>query len=306
MNMTRSGQPSAVPGSRYQRLSFTRHKLPPAWRVTVFLTAVLLVTGFLVALLGSLGVRSASGAFWDPRRYLTAEVVTLVVVVASTLAFIRREHRAPAEVGLRARSVLATALEGSVWGLAASTLLVGVIFLLHGYSIQGLHTHGSRLLAYLVLWLGGFALLGLAEELTWRAYPLATLAERFGFWPAAVTLSIVFGALHLTKAGGSVADVLSVALFGLFWCYTVRQTGAIWFAVGFHGAFNFFSLYVYGSRNGGELLPGRLLESHFTGAAWLTGGHAGAEASLLAFPLIALLFVALRVRHPKARAIAAS
>jgi hypothetical protein len=64
-------------------------------------------------------------------------------------------------------------------------------------------------------------------------------SPRRRFWPAAILLSLAFAGDHLVKPMENAPDILSLVLFGLFTCYTVRRTGSLWFAIGFHAAFDF-------------------------------------------------------------------
>ena len=74
-------------------------------------------------------------------------------------------------------------------------------------------------------------------------------------------------------------------------CYSVLRTGTLWFAVGFHIAFDYMQLFVIGTPNGKLIPVGRLLNVTFNGPAWLTGGVLGTEASFLMYPMIALAWL---------------
>jgi len=76
----------------------------------------------------------------------------------------------------------------------------------------------------------------------------------------------------------------------------VLRTGTLWFAVGYHAAFDFMQLFVIGTRNGSAVPVDHLLDTSFPGPAWLTGGQLGTEASWLTYPLLALAFAYLYVR----------
>ena len=68
------------------------------------------------------------------------------------------------------------------------------------------------------------------------------------------------------------------------------RTGSLWFAAGFHFAFDFMQFFVIGTRNGSETPQGTLLNVSFPGPAWVNGGPLGTEASYFIFPLtVALL-----------------
>jgi len=140
------------------------------------------------------------------------------------------------------------------------------------------------------------------EEFLFRGYAQVTLAEAIGFWPAAVVLSSVFGLIHLIfKPHEDWIDLLSVALYGMFWCLTLRRTGSLWFAVGFHAASDYTDMIVFAepnSGNDGKPLPGHLLDLQFHGPDWLTGGPRGTEASLLVFVVLAGLFYFFNRAYP--------
>jgi len=77
----------------------------------------------------------------------------------------------------------------------------------------------------------------------------------------------------------NVADALSVGLIGLFLCLTVRRTGTLWFAIGFHFAFDFAALSLLGAPNTGNM--GKAAEGHLL--------------------VIALLFALFHFRHRQVR-----
>ena len=266
------------------------------WRLVAFIMVWLGCYFVLLLAAFALGLPSVGG-MWDPARFLPMETINLVSVAVATLVLGCLERRALSAYGLPLRASRAQVGEGVVWGAAAMTSLVGAMWFLGGYTPRGLNMIGGEVLTSLLLWVVGFLMLGVAEELLFRAYPLFTVTRSIGFWPAALVLSVLFSAFHAGKEGENWVDLLSLLLFGMFAAFTVWRTGSVWFAVGFHAAFNFFGLVVYAAPNAGELLPGRLLVAEFSGPQWLTGGSLGPEASLLAFPLFAALFVLFRLQY---------
>lgn len=185
-------------------------------------------------------------------------------------------------------------LSGVLWGAIPSVLILIPIWFAGACSFQGLALHGVDLARSAALWALAFLLVGLAEEFTFRGCAQSTLSEAVGFWPAAVALSSVFGLLHLLfKPNEGWVDPISVALYGLFWSFTLRCTKSLWFAVGFHAASDYVDMVVFAESNtgnGGMPVPGHLLNVTFHGPAWLTGGPRGTEASLLVFPILVGLF----------------
>lgn len=131
-----------------------------------------------------------------------------------------------------------------------------------GYRILGLALHGGAIWYFFGLWIIANLLIGFSEELQFRAYLLATLADGIGFWPASILLSLGFGALHyFLKPRERWEDFVSTGLLGLFVCLTLLRTGSLAFAIGFHAAFDLANVFVWSGQNAGEYAVGHLLET---------------------------------------------
>jgi membrane protease YdiL (CAAX protease family) len=232
-----------------------------------------------------------------PSTFLTTEGLSLLAALISLAVSARLERRPLAAYGVPPRAAFGARFwEGALWGAVPATALIGAIWAAGGWSVAGLGEHGGALASYALLWALLFVLVAVNEEVLFRGYMLLTLTRGIGFWPAALTLSGLFGALHyFLKPMETWADGLATGLLGLFLCYTVRSSGDIWLAAGFHFSWNFLALGVFGgpnTLNDGHPLAGHLLASSFHGPRWLTGGPTGPESSLLIFPLLAALFAA--------------
>lgn len=216
-----------------------------------------------------------------------------VALLILTLIMARIEHRTLHNYFIPTRDFFGRQFwQGLLWGFLAVSLLLGLIAAFHGYRITGLAIRGSSLARSAPLWFVGTLAAGAAEEIYYRSYMLRTLADGISFWPAAIVLSIYFGADHyFYKPYERWEDFACTGLMGLFACFTVRRTGSLRFAIGLHGAFNWGALFFYSGRNGGEFGVGHLFQASWTGPDWLTGGMLGPEASRLVFIVIALLFM---------------
>ncbi len=192
--------------------------------------------------------------------------------------------------------------KGLVWGVVPSALILIPIYLAGGCEFHGLALHGKELLFSAVAWGAAMLAMGFVEEFLFRGYALKTLGESIGFWPAAIFLSSIFGLVHLLfKPHEDWIDPISVALYGVFWCLTLRRTGSLWFAVGFHAASDYADMILFAepnSGNDGKPPVGHLLDVRFHGPDWLTGGPRGTEASLLVFVVLAGLFYFFNRAYP--------
>ena len=151
--------------------------------------------------------------------------------------------------------------------------------------------------------MGGFLLVALAEETFLRGYLQFTLsrglgqiyqrllepsrANILGFWTAAAALSFVFGLGHVANSGESPLGLLSAGLIGLVFCLSLWRTGSLWWAIGFHAAWDWAQSFLYGVPDSGLMVKGHLFATYPSGPAFLSGGLTGPEASLFLLPVLA-------------------
>ena len=196
-------------------------------------------------------------------------------------------------------------MKGAVWGFIPSALILLPIFAARGCSFHGFALPAGQLIFYAVVWAAAMLAIGFSEEFMFRGYSLKALSDAIGFWPAAIFLSSIFGLLHFFfKPQEDWIDPISVALYGVFWSLTLRRTGSLWFAVGFHAASDYADMIVFAepnTGNHGQPIPGHLLDIRYHGPDWLTGGPRGTEASLLVFVVLAGLFYFFNRRYPAAQ-----
>ena len=267
--------------------------LRAGWRLLIWFV-ILLGLSTVVNLIIIWVFHPRDHAFLDPLRLMVADVVPgFIPALIATAAMARLEGRSFRDYYVPRRGVFGRQFWlGILWGVLAVSLLVGMIAAAGGYKILGIAMSGVALVHWTTLWIAASLVIGVVEEFTFRAYLLRTLADGIGFWPAALLLSLGFGALHyFTKPYERWEDFASTGLLGLFLCLTIRRTGTIAFATGWHAAFDWGAIYVYSGRNAGEYALGHLLTTAWPGSNRVTGGMLGPEASWFVFILIVLLFV---------------
>jgi membrane protease YdiL (CAAX protease family) len=296
--------PAAAPRSGWRRVFLGPVRLRAGWRLALFVAVSTLLSAVVRVVVTA--ARIPIGDDWSPSAFVGLELLTFGIAVAATAIMARVDRLPFARFGLpwgQAFGVLFW--EGALWGFVAVAVLVAGIAALGGYHVHGWAMPGGALAVNAALWLAAMVLVGLSEEASFRGYPLAALADGIGFWPAAAVLSIDFAATHYYfKPMENVADALSVGLIGLFLCFTLLRTGSLWFAIGFHFAFDFAAIPLCGAPNTGNHgrpVETRLLDATFTGPDWLTGGVRGIEASWLVFAVIAALFTLFHWRFQATR-----
>lgn len=229
------------------------------------------------------------------------ELAALVAAVVPALILGKIEKRPWGCFGLPLRRAFGKLFWwGAIWGFAGITLLILALYGFHGFEFGHLAIHGRRIMKFAAYWSVMFVLVGLFEDFMLRGYSQFTLARGIGFWPAAAVLSCAFGLIHLGNDGEQWPGLLAAACIGFFFCLTLRRTGNLWFAVGFHAAWDWGETFFYSVPDSGMVAPGHLLRSSLHGPEWLTGGSVGPEGSVFCFVVIALVWIAFERTHPAA------
>jgi membrane protease YdiL (CAAX protease family) len=261
--------------------------LRAGWGIAFYLVMFLSLQKLAVELAWSRNL-GASG-LWST---MLEEFLNLVAAIVPALVLARVEHRSWNAYGLPGRQIFGRVFWiGALWGFSGISMLMFALYGLHSFSFGHLVLHGVRLLRFGAFWAAMFLLVGLFEEFAFRGYTRFTLARGIGFWPAAFVLSVAFGLVHLRNEHEQWRGALAAALIGFFFCLTLRRTGSLWFAVGFHAAWDWGETFFYSVPDSGMVAPGHLLSSSMRGADWISGGAVGPEGSVLCFVVIAAISI---------------
>lgn len=288
------GQPSMA-----RRLFLNPQGIRAGWRLLLYL-----LMAAVIALVGVGFILEPSPAPAAARLWLQVaqEGMLVLAVVVPAMVMARIEKRRFGDYGLIGRQAFGKLFwVGGLWGFVAITVLLVAIRGLNGFYFGHLALHGIRILKFALFWGFFFLLVGFFEEFLFRGYAQFTLTDAMGFWPAAAILSATFGGVHWGNSGEAWLGLLSAALIGFFFCLTLRRTGNLWFAVGFHQAFDWGETFLYSVPNSGTVEPGHLLNSSFHGPIWLTGGSVGPEGSVFVFILFTAMWVIFDRMYPDAK-----
>ncbi len=267
------------------------------WRWLIFLAILFGCATVLVIICTAIGLLNlrggqATGAVFTAPTVAVEEAIFVISMFIAAAIMAKIEKRPMGQYGLPLRQAFGRLFWlGILWGFVAITATLVLIAALHGFNFGKVALSGHPLIHYAALWGIGFLLTGFFEEFVFRGYSQFTLATGMGFWPAAILLSILFGAGHMNNSGEALPGALGAALIGFFFCFTLSRTGSLWFAVGLHAAWDYGETFIYGVPDSGLPAPGHLLNSSLHGPRWLTGGAVGPEASVAAFMVIGLLFL---------------
>jgi hypothetical protein len=233
---------------------------------------------------------------------LLAEGILAVAAIAPALLVSRVEERSFGAYGLPLRSAFGKGFWiGAAWGLLSLTMLLGILRLAGAISFAGIAIHGLRIGKFGLFWGLFFLLVAFYEEFVFRGYLLFAFRQAVGFWPSALLSSLIFGYVHHRNPGENWVGALGAAAIGLFFSFTLRRTGNLWFAVGMHWVWDWCETFLYSVPDSGFVPPGHLLKTSLHGSSWLTGGSVGPEASALLFVLLAVLSILFHRLYPESK-----
>jgi membrane protease YdiL (CAAX protease family) len=235
----------------------------------------------------------------SPQYLFLEEIVGFASAYGAALLMARLELRPASLYGLPMRHAFGKSFwQGVLLGLGEVTVLMALIAASGGYSFGRLALHRASLLGWGVFWAVAFVFVGLSEEFLFRGYAQYTLARGIGFWPAAVLLSILFGALHRGNPGEGMVGVANVAVTGLVFAFALRRTGNLWLAVGWHASFDFGETFLFSVPNSGVVYDQHLSSAVLHGATWLTGGTVGPEGSVFSFLTMGISALVIHLLFP--------
>jgi membrane protease YdiL (CAAX protease family) len=267
----------------------------PRWLIYLAMAyAIFKIEGWLLLSLPS----HLNPLWWD----MIAEGTRMLAVILPGFAMAKIESRPFGDFGLPARGAFGRNFwVGTLWGIVSLTVLMLVLRAAGAFTFGPLNLQGGRILRFALFYAVFFLITAFFEDFFMRGYSQWVLAQGMNFWPAAVLLSFAFGAIHGANPGEAKTGLVAAGLIGFFFCLTLRRTGNLWWAVGFHMAWDWGESYLYSVPDSGTLLPRRLLNSSFHGPDWLTGGSVGPEGSYLVFVVIAALWFVFNRAYPQVK-----
>jgi len=233
---------------------------------------------------------------------MMVEASMMLAAILPGFVMARIENCPFGEFGLPARRAFGRNFwAGTLWGIAGLSVLMLTLRGAGAFEFGSLSLHGARLWKFAAYYAVLFLITALFEDFLMRGYSQWVLSRGMNFWLAASFLSFAFACMHARNPGETITGLAAVGVIGLFLCLTLRRTGDLWWAVGFHMAWDWGESYLYSVPDSGQVLPGHLLNSSLHGPVWLTGGSVGPEGSYLVFVLIGALWVLFNRAYPEVK-----
>jgi membrane protease YdiL (CAAX protease family) len=243
-----------------------------------------------------------------------AESLPLLAICFVTWIMSKIEKRPTSVYGLGGTRRLPQFFMGLAWGITCLSLLVLTLRTTGKLVFDARLLFGTDVLRYGVMWIFGFFVVGLLEEYLNRGYLLFTLtrgltgtyawlfkthrSKALGFWTSAVIVSVLFGLGHETNPGESPIGLLSAGLGSLVFCLSLWRTGSLWWAIGFHAAWDWTQSFLYGVADSGLMVEHHLVATHPLGTPLMSGGTTGPEGSIFILPMLAVISLIIMLTLP--------
>ena len=261
--------------------------------IALALVGALLVTAVAKSLLGAslidLAQQGIAGGI------VRAMLLFVAVVVLPTLVMLAIGKESFALSGWSGARAGRLALSGVACGGGLLFLIAATLWLVGAVDFKVAASSWTRAGQDAVFSLMLWVTLAAGEEGLHRGYAFAQACRALSFWPAAIVSSAWFMFGHVGNPGETGFGIVATGILALALSYSVLTTGSLWFALGFHAAWNFTQSFVFGLNNSGGAAPASLMSADVSGAPYLTGGTAGPEGSILVVPAVLCLFVVLQM-----------
>ncbi|MGH9748123.1 MAG: lysostaphin resistance A-like protein [Candidatus Acidiferrales bacterium] len=296
--------PASSGASGFRMVFLGPNGLRAGWRLLIFVVVFFLLgkgLNFTIRHIPPLRdyLKAQNPAEFTPAGLIVREGLGVVLLVAACCVMTLIERRPFGAYGMPMKEALGKRFwQGVPLGFVMLSLLLAMMAALHGFSLDGVAVGGAAAWKYGAIYFFGFILVGIAEELSFRGYFQFTLGSGIGFWPAAILLSIAFGAIHLNNPGEKILGGIMAGSFGLVAAFALYRTGNLWVPIGMHASWDWGETYFYGTPDSGLLAKGHFLNSSPHGPNWLSGGSVGPEGSYLVFAILIIWAIAIHFLFP--------
>ena len=285
------------PETRFLKMVFLGpNGLRAGWSIGIWLILVILIAAVpigIISLLHHSSEKRPEMATLTPISTIVNDGVQAFAILGATLIMALIERRRITAYFLNGRRGFRNFAWGLLAGFGTLSLLIGFLYLGHFITFGPVALSGIAIWQNAALWGIGFLLVGLTEEGMMRCYLLFSLNRGFSFtawsfWIAATISSILFALIHMGNPGESAFGIFCVFAIGMVFCASVRWTGSLWWAIGYHAAWDWAQTYFYGTADSGLIAKGHYLTTAPAGNPLWSGGSVGPEGSYLIAPVIAI------------------
>lgn len=133
----------------------------------------------------------------------------------------------------------------------------------------------------LLVWLCGYLVVAIGEEIIFRGIIFRLIDERWNFWVALIISGLIFGFVHQMEENATVWSSIAISIeAGLLLGAAYKCSGNLWLPIGIHWAWNYTQGCILGCGVSGKMMGPRIITPEISGSDLITGGAFGPEASI--------------------------
>ena len=226
---------------------------------------------------------------------LFAEIVMILIVILYCKLLQKRRVRT---IGFVKKGAVKEYLVGLLAGFLFFSATVLICVLTGALKFEGFSASFAP--GIFILYLFGYLIQGMAEEVLCRGYFMISFARRYPLVVAAVVNAVFFAALHLNNPGITPLAFINLALFGVFASVYFIKRGNIWGIGAFHSIWNLVQGNFYGIKVSGLTSNCTVFETtSVAGMELLNGGDFGMEGGIATTLVLAVGIIALCLMKKK-------
>jgi membrane protease YdiL (CAAX protease family) len=227
----------------------------------------------------------------NPRGIVFAMLLgTLITIILSVFVARVIERRSMRSIGFKGKTFFKDYLIGFLLGAIVIALAGGLALTFGAMRFE--NSSAATPWGWIALFLLGFLIQGLSEEVALRGYYMVSLKNCTSTAVAIGLSSLVFAALHLMNSGITAISVVNLVLFAVFAGIYFFKTDSIWGIAAFHSAWNFVQGNVLGVLVSGIEIDATIFKLiPVEGRELFSGGAFGLEGGLIITLLCVILIV---------------
>lgn len=222
----------------------------------------------------------ATEALMQSNALTIAMLFSTAGMILTALLFCKLiQKRKMTTVGFQKPGMWKEYLCGMAVGFGIFSVAVLICVVTGSLKIRGLSATFS--VGIFLLFLVGYLVQGMAEEVLCRGYFLVSVSRRYPLAVGIAANALLFAALHLLNDGISVLAFINLVLFGVFASIYFIKRGNIWGVGALHSIWNLAQGNFYGIRVSGMQTSCSVLTSEMVaGRELINGGDFGLEGGL--------------------------
>ncbi|MBD5547230.1 MAG: CPBP family intramembrane metalloprotease [Lachnospiraceae bacterium] len=238
------------------------------------------ILGELLLISRNADYQAAAAQIGGTDIFAVLSLFTNIAMILIVFAFCKLiQKRNPVTLGFTRKGAIKDYLIGLAAGFLVFSAAVLICVLTGALKLDGFAENFG--IGMFVLFVLGFMIQGMAEEVLCRGYFMVSVGRRNPMWAAVLLNALVFAAMHLLNSGISVLAFVNLVLYGLFASIYFIKGGNIWGVGAFHSMWNLVQGNVYGILVSGMSVDCTVLKSTAVeGMEIVNGGAFGLEGGL--------------------------